>query len=196
MFGGFDGRFYDDLHVLDFQTHRKINIQIQNSSITQDYCSLVGSQENADIVFCLNPGQHWNHQVEVHAHKGLILFRLVHREIQALLPNSNKNQKLEALIDCDFVSPFIRDVFKAQQGERIILENVNCKQSLLHLLEFLYCDKFPSFMTVAEIKLVADLCHTLNLKQTYAYMKKMVDYGQHKLQNQVTLEINQNIPAE
>ena len=56
MFGGFDGRFYDDLHVLDFQTHRKQNISIQQSSLIKDYCGLIENQDTHDIIFCLNPG--------------------------------------------------------------------------------------------------------------------------------------------
>jgi hypothetical protein len=34
MFGGFDGNFYNDLHILDFQNWKKSIVTIQPSSIS------------------------------------------------------------------------------------------------------------------------------------------------------------------
>jgi len=41
MFGGFDGNFYNDLNILDFQAPKKQIIDIQPSTINVDYQSLV-----------------------------------------------------------------------------------------------------------------------------------------------------------
>ena len=104
--------------------------------------------------------------------------------------------QLETLVQSEFVSPFIKEVFKAEKGERIVLNSVTCKHSFLRFLEFLYCDKFASLMTVDEIRGVADICNSLNLKQSYAHLKKMTEYGQHKLQNQVFKEMNDYLHEE
>jgi len=51
MFGGFDGNFYNDMHILDLHQSSKQTISIMPTSIDKDYFSLVNSPDNADIIF-------------------------------------------------------------------------------------------------------------------------------------------------
>lgn len=41
MFGGFDGSFFNDLHILDLETESKNIISPQESTIAEDYHSLI-----------------------------------------------------------------------------------------------------------------------------------------------------------
>jgi len=53
MFGGFDGEFFNDLHILNFgqdylrQVHRKES----STSLLEDYAKLVDSKEHSNIKF-------------------------------------------------------------------------------------------------------------------------------------------------
>jgi hypothetical protein len=54
MFGGFDGNFFNDMQVLDFQKPLKQLINILPSTIDSDYFSLVNNSESSDITFILD----------------------------------------------------------------------------------------------------------------------------------------------
>jgi hypothetical protein len=53
MFGGFDGSFFNDMHLLDLHKSSKQTITIQPSQIELDYFSLVNNSQGADIIFRL-----------------------------------------------------------------------------------------------------------------------------------------------
>ena len=58
MFGGFDGEFFNDMHLLNFsQEHQVIrgSQQESNSSLLEDYAKLVDSKDHANIKFMLDP---------------------------------------------------------------------------------------------------------------------------------------------
>ena len=73
MFGGFDGNFFDDLHILDMQTKDKSSISVPRSTLAEDYLTLVNSAESADIIFELND----SNKTQIYGHRALILFRLM-----------------------------------------------------------------------------------------------------------------------
>lgn len=78
MFGGFDGSFYNDLHILDFQTIKKKIIKLSESTMLEDYHQLINKKESYDIKFILDNPQ----KQEVFAHKALVLFRTIEREVK------------------------------------------------------------------------------------------------------------------
>jgi hypothetical protein len=58
LFGGFDGNFFNDLQILDFQSGKKQVVKIQQTTINHDYKSLINQEENSDLTFILdNPSR-------------------------------------------------------------------------------------------------------------------------------------------
>lgn len=51
MFGGFDGNFYNDMHILHLADIENKEIVIEPSTLSEDYCSMIGSEEDYDIIF-------------------------------------------------------------------------------------------------------------------------------------------------
>jgi hypothetical protein len=51
MFGGFDGSFFNDMHILDLLKPQKQVINLTDSTIDKDYFSLINNLETADIIF-------------------------------------------------------------------------------------------------------------------------------------------------
>ena len=57
MFGGFDGEFFNDLHILDLEYLSNERLQIaKNEKITlsSDFASLVNSPIYSDLKLCIN----------------------------------------------------------------------------------------------------------------------------------------------
>jgi len=83
MFGGFDGEFYNDLHILnmhgDDKSYKGVkNIPVGPSTKERDYLSLLNNQESYDIVFRLSDG---SQSIDVFANKALVLFRSIEIEV-------------------------------------------------------------------------------------------------------------------
>jgi hypothetical protein len=78
MFGGFDGAFYNDLNILDFQSAQKQIVKFADSSLSIDYQSLINQKDSYDIRFVLDNSQNQ----EVFGHKALVLFRAIQRELK------------------------------------------------------------------------------------------------------------------
>ena len=175
MFGGFDGNFYNDLNILDFQAPKKQIINIQPSSINADYRSLVNQRESADIVFVLDTPT----QSKIYAHKALILFRLVQREFAM---ETAQVVAIKDLFAQREPPEFIKHVYLAPSGQEIFLKDVSCRDSFLLFLEFLYCDKFLEKMTNANVKKVAAICNVLNLAQTHYILKKKTEFAKMHIQ--------------
>ena len=58
MFGGFDGEFFNDMHLLNFgHDHQGHRAQIASSfsSLLDDYAKLVDAKEHSNIRFTLDP---------------------------------------------------------------------------------------------------------------------------------------------
>ncbi len=90
MFGGFDGEFYNDLNILHLQQAEKTQISVAPSTLLKDYASLVDIQtfrHPADITFVLDRAQtvlavgEETTNLEVHANKSMILYRLIEKEV-------------------------------------------------------------------------------------------------------------------
>lgn len=150
LFGGFDGTFYNDLQILDFQSSKNQVIKIQPTSINQDYKSLVNSDENSDLKFVLDTPKAIQPKPAradlISAHKPLVLFRLLYREYQTELTD---DAKIADLLQKPSVSDFVKRVYNAKPGEEVVLSGVACRQAFLRFLEFLYCDRFVEPITTA-----------------------------------------------
>ena len=96
-------------------------------------------------------------RTKVSANKGLVLFRLMFHEFQ-----SNSSDELQSNF-LNSSSSFIKSVYFAKPKEEIYLPDVNNKTSFLHLLEYLYCDRFVDKMLVQQVRNVANLCKHLGL---------------------------------
>ena len=62
MFGGFDGEFFNDMHLLNFGQELDENQNIQHkslqwSSLLNDYAKLVDSKDHSNIKFTLDDPQ-------------------------------------------------------------------------------------------------------------------------------------------
>jgi hypothetical protein len=98
MFGGFDGEFYNDLHVMDLErsTRGSSEMLIEDSMREADYMKMVDSRDGHDVVFRLQSSQNEDkgdslyhtglpkvttRYQEVHANRSLILYRTIEREV-------------------------------------------------------------------------------------------------------------------
>ncbi|CDW71485.1 kelch repeat [Stylonychia lemnae] len=189
MFGGFDGSFFDDLHILDLQSASKQIIHIQTSSINFDYLKLVGSDQNTDITFILDNPQ----EQKVPAHKALVLFRLIKNEFQAEL---HEEQKFRNIVNNTNVSEFIRNVYLSKQGDEINLKGISCKQTFLKVLEYLYCDRFIEMITTTQVKKVCEVFKHLGLFYSYQFLRKKAEYGQMRLKQTLIQDLQQVFPNQ
>lgn len=80
MFGGFDGEFFNDMHLLHFEPEH-FNQQ-GPTCLLEDYAKLVDSKEHSNIKFLLDPVKQGAPDQIVYANKSLVLFRLFEREIR------------------------------------------------------------------------------------------------------------------
>ena len=55
MFGGFDGEFYNDLHVMDLERNSRgaTEMLVQDSMREADYMKMVDSRDGHDVIFRL-----------------------------------------------------------------------------------------------------------------------------------------------
>lgn len=54
MFGGFDGEFFNDLHVMDLESKRGSSLmEVDDSMRESDYMKIVDSKEGHDVIFRL-----------------------------------------------------------------------------------------------------------------------------------------------
>ncbi len=77
VFGGFDGQFYNDLHIVDFLHAKKQMIKPEQSTLVSDYQHLVDHQETSDITFILGD----TCRSRIASHKSLLLYRSVIKEL-------------------------------------------------------------------------------------------------------------------
>lgn len=56
MFGGFDGEFYNDLHILHMKKDEKSKVSVRHSELDESFAKLVNEPELADIIFELEGG--------------------------------------------------------------------------------------------------------------------------------------------
>lgn len=79
MFGGFDGDFYNDMHILNVQKNSNSFIKVSESTIDQDYLKMLDNEEYSDMDFVLNTKPY---KSKVNVNKSLMLFRTVERELE------------------------------------------------------------------------------------------------------------------
>ena len=116
----------------------------------------MNSQENADLVFFLGNSTH----SPIYAHKALLLFRTIERELQPLADPTGLGDKSVAEMirgACEFLSK----IYYAKPGEIINLPEVQCRSTFLNLIQFLYCDKFVDHMTCIQVRAVSEMAKTL-----------------------------------
>ena len=83
MFGGFDGEFYNDMHILHLKEAPKMRGFTSTSTINSDYAKLVDSLDHSNISFVLDPEMPNGCEQIVYANKSLVLFRLFEREVRS-----------------------------------------------------------------------------------------------------------------
>lgn len=79
MFGGFDGTFYNDLHILHTNKTAKESIAVTASTLMQNLASVVNDPEVSNIEFVLKSN---GHSSPIYANKSLVLYRLIERELR------------------------------------------------------------------------------------------------------------------
>lgn len=79
MFGGFDGDFYNDMHILNVMKNSNCSIKVSESTIESDYLKMLDNPECSDIEFLLNTKPY---KAKVYMNKSLMLFRTVERELE------------------------------------------------------------------------------------------------------------------
>ena len=104
MFGGFDGEFFNDMHLLHMNGQKNASSSSstrQGSTLLDDYVQLVDKKEHSNIVFLLDPIVEGGQQQAVHANKSLVLFRLFEREIREYGSDSHVTQlRMEEVLSC------------------------------------------------------------------------------------------------
>lgn len=89
MFGGFDGNFYSDLHILHTNKTTKESVTVARSTLHNNLASVVNIPELSDIEFVLRPSHASSRsQSVVYANKSLVLYRLIERELRTTDLNS------------------------------------------------------------------------------------------------------------
>lgn len=107
MFGGFDGSFFNDVNILDIQSSNRSAIKVPQSEICKDYLSLVNNPDGADVVFIINDAA----KSIVFAHRALILFRLLSRELNI---DDKENMPLLTILAQSTQSDFLRKLVTTQ----------------------------------------------------------------------------------
>lgn len=177
MFGGFDGTFYNDLHILHTNKTAKESITVSPSTLIHNLAAVVNDPEVSNIEFVLKASSQASQQV-VYANKSLVLYRLVERELRTtdfnsgntvfrmqlpeLLGSTNsKTQQLftsqQARFQC---SSFLQRVYRAQAGDKVMLPEINESQrsEFLAFLEFCHCEKLVHPMTCLKMRQLRDVC--------------------------------------
>lgn len=72
-------------------------------------------------------------------------------------------------------------MYYAKPKEHIFVSGVNNKSVFLHLLEYLYCDKFVEQMLIIQVRNVANLCKNLGLEKLYKMIYKQAESQRQKL---------------
>jgi hypothetical protein len=175
MFGGFDGTFYNDLHILHTNKTLKESVRISKSTLHANLAEAVDCSEFSDIEFVLKPASDFFEvaaRTQIFANKSLVLYRLIERELRTTDFNSsnavfkmqipellNSNRSSKALttsrLELDRSQPqfqanaFLQKVFNARAGEQVLLSEVNDlqKEEFLIFLEFCHCEKLIKPMT-------------------------------------------------
>ena len=84
MFGGFDGEFFNDLHVMDLEFNKRgLATPIDNSTISRDFASMVNNPKFSDIKIRVNLQN--GHIYCFYLNKSLLLFRSLDKEVPVRL---------------------------------------------------------------------------------------------------------------
>ena len=95
MFGGFDGEFFNDFHMLHFgqqHTDSLMTSKVKNAAtiggLLEDYAKLVNSKEHSNLKFLIDGTTPGAPAQVIHANKSLVLFRLFEREVREYCQDS------------------------------------------------------------------------------------------------------------
>ena len=91
MFGGFDGNFYNDLHILHTNKTLKESIRVSKSTLNANLALAVDCPELSNIEFVLKPINDFCEAPKstvIYANKSLVLYRLIERELRTTDFNS------------------------------------------------------------------------------------------------------------
>jgi hypothetical protein len=206
MFGGFDGTFYSDLHILHTNKTAKESVTVSRSTLHTSLASVVNIPELSDIEFVLRPTSSLGTSV-VHANKSLVLYRLIERELRTtdfnsgnavfrmhipeLLgarPNKTHLSTDPVRFQC---SAFLKKVFNARAGEKIFLQEVSEAQrsEFLVFLEFCHCEKIVQPITCLKIRQLRDLCVSLGLMQLSSLFDQISTFMRDHLHRRLVKDI-------
>jgi hypothetical protein len=80
MFGGFDGEFFNDLHVMDLEhSKRGLSTQIDSSTMIKDFALMVNNPKVSDIKLRVNLQN--GHIYCFYLNKSLLLYRALEKEV-------------------------------------------------------------------------------------------------------------------
>ena len=157
MFGGFDGEFFNDMHLLNFDQDNQVVRGSQHesaSSLLEDYAKLIDSRDHSSIKFMLDPERPGLPEQIVQANKSLVLFRLFEREVREYCSDSHVfNMRMEEVLSNPqtrvMCPQFFQRVFDAKLGQTLRLPGIHSRTEFLLFLEFCYCDKLVTPVTGA-----------------------------------------------
>ena len=213
MFGGFDGNFYSDLHILHTNKTAKESVIVAKSTLHPNLASAVNVPELSDIEFVLRPSVGQNPPV-VHANKSLVLYRLIERELRTTDHNSgnavfrmplpellsmraNKTRQVSDPVRFQ-CNQFLQRVFGARAGEKIFLQEVSEEQraEFLVLLEFCHCEKLVQPVTCLRIRQLRDLCVSLELMQLSSLFDQISTYMRDHLHRRLVRDIQAQMKTQ
>lgn len=170
MFGGFDGEFYNDLHLLDVLPTQK-DVNVTPSTKAQDYLGMVNSQADSDIT--LKIGSEC-----LHLHKALLLFKAVPYET-AGGKISAASSSISELVQSHECPEFMKLVYRMEKGEefdlgpqflaRFEMQARRAKAAMSNLCELLYSGRTSTQLTLSSCQDLLNAAQFLNLKN-YSYL--------------------------
>ena len=166
MFGGFDGEFYDDLHLMDLYPSIKKTC-VEASTKDQEYLKMIDQQSSSDFSFKIESGNNTSsfcgHNM-VYANKALVMYRTIENERigEKSLKESQGFSTMSGYLEHEPSCPeFLKRVYKLKKDETILLGSFysqlfehdmkRSKVALVRLLGYLYTSKITEKLTLSEV---------------------------------------------
>jgi hypothetical protein len=125
VFGGYDGRFRNDMHYVDLLREEKM--KLSRSTLQHDFATLCADNQFADVVIRTSEG-------DLPLHKGVLLHRCTKVEVESSL-------LLQLFVKPDTPPSAPQVVQLAKLYPALPPEGMR-KTTWIHLLEFLYAGAF------------------------------------------------------
>ena len=121
IFGGFDGAFFNSFSIVNTEPFGFDQVQ---NTFYKDIASLVNNSDFSDVKFLIGEDL-----TPIYANKSLLLYRWAGDYVEEF-------------------SLFFSNIFYSDSDIKYKLVK---PESFLHLLEFLYCGRFVSYLTVNQV---------------------------------------------